>query len=127
MSKQIVLTVITGPHRNQQFIFDHRLRCLAGRSDDCLVRLCGEARDMQISRHHCLLDVDPPYVWVSDLGSRNGTYINGKRVEACACPGHSTASRHECLRSMLQNGDVLTLGGSSFAVSISGEGGEEWN
>jgi DNA-binding NarL/FixJ family response regulator len=37
---------------------------------------------MDVSRRHCLVDVDPPEVRVTDLGSRNGTYVNGQRIWA---------------------------------------------
>ena len=37
-----------------------------------------------VSRHHCLLHIDPPAVWVRDLGSRNGTRVNGTQI------GHPT-------------------------------------
>jgi pSer/pThr/pTyr-binding forkhead associated (FHA) protein len=118
MSDQIVLTVITGPHRNQSFVFDQQTRCLAGRAKDCQVRLSGNERDMQISRHHCLLEINPPVVRVSDLGSRNGTYINGRKVEPCMSCASGHKPKEGCSGSTLRDGDVLTIGGSSFHVRI---------
>ena len=35
---------------------------------------------MQVSRHHALVTVDGPSVTLSDLGSRNGVFVNGRRV-----------------------------------------------
>src|SRR5258708_31848228 len=35
---------------------------------------------MLISRHHCLLEIDPPAVRIHDLGSTNGTYVNGVKI-----------------------------------------------
>ncbi|KYC36281.1 hypothetical protein WA1_52005 [Scytonema hofmannii PCC 7110] len=32
------------------------------------------------SRYHCLLDINPPDIRVRDFGSRNGTYVNGKKI-----------------------------------------------
>jgi hypothetical protein len=49
---------------------------LIGRSPECHVRPNDEA----ISRKHCLLRVGRGYVFVRDLGSTNGTFVNGKRI-----------------------------------------------
>jgi pSer/pThr/pTyr-binding forkhead associated (FHA) protein len=121
--ERIVMTVVTGPHRDERFIFERKVRCMAGRAEDCLVRLHGEARDLHVSRHHCLLDIDPPYIWVSDLGSRNGTFINGQKVEPCSedgrCPNVGDRAS-DCARAPLVSGDVLTIGGSSLTISVQG-------
>jgi eukaryotic-like serine/threonine-protein kinase len=127
MPNRIKLTVITGPHRNQSYVFDQRRRCVAGRGSDCDVRLSGEARDQQISRHHCLLDIDPPYIRVKDLGSRNGTFINGQKVDQCRDCANGNKPFNGCAGALLHDGDVLTIGGSSFWVTITGQEGEERN
>ncbi|MCS7047104.1 MAG: FHA domain-containing protein [Gemmataceae bacterium] len=49
---------------------------LIGRGADCDLRL----HDTSISRHHCLLRKRGSEVSVSDLGSANGTFVNGVRV-----------------------------------------------
>jgi pSer/pThr/pTyr-binding forkhead associated (FHA) protein len=36
--------------------------------------------DMTISRYHCLLDINSPDIRVRDLGSLNGTIVNGKKI-----------------------------------------------
>jgi pSer/pThr/pTyr-binding forkhead associated (FHA) protein len=33
-----------------------------------------------VSRCHCLIDVDARHVFIKDLGSTNGTYINGEKI-----------------------------------------------
>jgi pSer/pThr/pTyr-binding forkhead associated (FHA) protein len=48
-----------------------------GRQPDCDIPVPAE----EISRHHARLKVTPDGVHVEDMGSANGTYINGKRVE----------------------------------------------
>jgi two-component system, cell cycle response regulator len=50
--------------------------------------------DDGISRFHARISVDGDKYWVEDLGSSNGTYINGRRVTSCE----------------LNNGDTLNLG-----------------
>lgn len=56
-----------------------------GRSPRCDIVL--EGRD--VSRKHARIFQDPSGQWiVEDLGSSNGTFINGKRIETCAAlPG----------------------------------------
>jgi pSer/pThr/pTyr-binding forkhead associated (FHA) protein len=54
-----------------------------------------------ISRVHCRLDAgNRDGLGVEDLGSTNGTIVNGERVE----------------RALLQTGDVLTIGRVTFTV-----------
>jgi len=36
----------------------------------------------RVSRFHAALTTDGPMVTLRDLGSRNGTFVNGKRIEA---------------------------------------------
>lgn len=38
--------------------------------------------DVTVSRHHARFTVDERGLRVEDLGSTNGTYVNGKRVDA---------------------------------------------
>ncbi len=55
-----------------------------GRHSDCDISIPGE----EISRHHARLQVTPAGVRVEDMGSSNGTWINGKRItEALLQPG----------------------------------------
>lgn len=50
--------------------------------------------DDGISRFHARISIDKTKYWVEDLGSSNGTYINGRRITSCE----------------LNNGDTLNLG-----------------
>jgi predicted component of type VI protein secretion system len=51
---------------------------IVGRHPHCDVRL----RSIRVSRRHCFLSEVDGAVIVRDLGSSNGTLINGRRVEA---------------------------------------------
>jgi len=53
---------------------------VVGRSRSCDVRLHGDL----ISREHCRLHCSDECWSVEDLGSRNGTYVNGERVKQAA-------------------------------------------
>jgi hypothetical protein len=37
--------------------------------------------DMGVSRRHAALKVEPEGVWIEDLGSQNGVFVNGSRIE----------------------------------------------
>jgi len=49
-----------------------------GRSEDCALRLL----EGKASRHHAKIIPDPTGVFVEDLGSTNGTFVNGRRLHA---------------------------------------------
>lgn len=51
---------------------------LIGRSSKCDLRV----QDESISRHHCRIEVKEGQVLVTDLGSANGVYIDGKLIPA---------------------------------------------
>ena len=49
---------------------------LIGRGSDCDLRV----HDNAISRHHCQIRVHGQEATIADLGSSNGTFVNGTRV-----------------------------------------------
>src|SRR5688572_31963590 len=53
---------------------------LVGRNDDCDVRLDHKS----VSKLHCILVKTDGLVLVRDLGSTNGTRVNGQRVRRAA-------------------------------------------
>jgi pSer/pThr/pTyr-binding forkhead associated (FHA) protein len=53
-------------------------RLLVGRETDCDLRPVGEF----VSRHHCALAFDGFTLRILDLGSKNGTFVNGHRIAA---------------------------------------------
>lgn len=76
---RVTLRVIAGPHTGRIFTFDQHETFLIGRSESAHFCL---PEDKFFSRHHCLLEIAPPQIFLRDLGSTNGTYVNGLRVEA---------------------------------------------
>ena len=116
---QVVLSVINGALHGRAYVFERSSRCVIGRSKDCEITLASAGDFAGISRHHCLLEVNPPYVSVRDLGSLNGTYVNNERIGGRTtemtpeqCAAYDYASRE------LRNGDVLRVGDIHFRVSI---------
>lgn len=51
---------------------------LIGRSPECNLRIASG----QVSRRHCLIKVDAELVLVRDLGSANGTRLNGQTIQS---------------------------------------------
>jgi pSer/pThr/pTyr-binding forkhead associated (FHA) protein len=53
-------------------------KLLIGREEDCHLRPDSEF----VSRHHCALLLDDYTLRIRDLGSKNGTFVNGRRIGA---------------------------------------------
>jgi pSer/pThr/pTyr-binding forkhead associated (FHA) protein len=70
-----------------------------GRSRACAVRLSHPA----VSRQHCCFAAKDGEIWVEDLGSLNGTRINGDPLQE-GCP--------------LRDGDRLDLPHQTFVVRL---------
>ena len=74
---QVNLKVIAGPYKGRIFSFTQHDSFLIGRSPDAHLYL---PDDRFFSRNHCLLEINPPHSFLRDLGSTNGTFVNGQRV-----------------------------------------------
>jgi eukaryotic-like serine/threonine-protein kinase len=120
----ITLNVTSGPMAGKQFDFEESAIFLFGRNPDCH---CCLPDDKQISRHHFLLEANPPECCLKDLGSRNGTYVNGVRHGGRNCPEpvaiDEAAENAEVLT--IQNGDEIRVGQTSLRVSIGKENEED--
>lgn len=75
-----------------------RNKLLIGRAEGCDVRPLSE----EVSRRHCAITVGPAEVWVEDLGSRNGTFVNGARITE---------------RTKVVDGDIVRVGSLELKVS----------
>jgi len=69
-----------------------------GRSQEAGVRL----NDPAVGPRHCLIAAENGTVIVRDLGTKQGTYVNGQRVES----------------SQLRPGDRLRVGTCTFVVRL---------
>lgn len=72
---------------------------LIGRGEECHLRPRSDA----ISRRHCVIAVSDKQVELRDLGSKNGSYVNGHRVEGTC---------------VLQSGDFVSIGPLNFEIVI---------
>jgi eukaryotic-like serine/threonine-protein kinase len=120
MTPTITLTIKNGRLAGTHYEFDLPQRCLIGRANDCQLRLPCALDFLGISRHHCLLTLNPAGVWVRDCGSRNGTKLNGMQIGRPASWNVPIEVASGPFRDYaLHDGDELTIGGTVFGVSVS--------
>jgi predicted component of type VI protein secretion system len=72
----IWMTIIRGSSARGRFLHFHEGDYVVGRDPDCRVQL----NNRFVSRRHCRLSIRQDGVMVRDLGSTNGTLVNGERV-----------------------------------------------
>jgi serine/threonine-protein kinase len=97
---QVILQVTAGSFAGQSFTFHGQVSFLVGRSRRAQVRLA--RLDRYFSRIHFLVEVNPPRCRILDMGSRNGTHVNGQRVEIIE----------------LNEGDVIKAGHTYFRFHL---------
>src|SRR5436309_15396547 len=105
---RITLTVIDGPHQGRQFAFARHDTFLVGRSAHAHFQL--PLKDKYFSRIHFLVEMNPPQCRLVDMGSRNGTFLNGQRVlSAYLNDGDQIQAGHTMLRLHLEpdTADIL--------------------
>ncbi len=116
MVGKLKLSVTEGPRAGNVFVFDQHDTLLVGRMTDCHVCL---PDDPYVSRHHFLLEVNPPDARVRDLGSLAGTYVNGQKHGGRE--KHETpeeGARHVYPQVDLHDGDKIKVGRTIFQVHI---------
>jgi eukaryotic-like serine/threonine-protein kinase len=110
MSAKVILTITCGPLAGQTFAFEEHTTRLLGRDKDCDPRLPDDQNHRLISRHHCLLEINPPAIRVRDFGSRNGTFVNGTKIGQRRPNQRPEEVDHSHFPEVdLQNGDTLAL------------------
>jgi eukaryotic-like serine/threonine-protein kinase len=80
MPPKVILRIVKGELKGKELILDKPTTCVIGRSKDCDFVLGDSKKAGASSRRHCILNIDPPRAWIRDLGSLNGTYINGVKL-----------------------------------------------
>lgn len=98
----VKLVVVQGKARGQQLPFPDG-EFLFGRGPECHIRPDSE----WVSRQHCLLRIKGDDISLRDLGSANGTLVNGVRLVGTR---------------KLQVGDQIQVGPLVFQVIVEGEG-----
>ena len=80
---------------------------LIGRGEDCHIR----SDSASVSRHHALVRVTSERLLVEDLGSRNGTWVHGRRLAGPAelSPGDAVRVGPEVIRFVPVRSDESTV------------------
>ena len=115
MPNTLVLRALTGDLRGQEFTVTGSAPYILGRSRSCSLRLTGDAT---ISRQHCSIEMDARGVWVQDLGSLNGTLVNGTSISRTNVPSDRGATCVQSPRQELHDGDELRVCANAFAVCL---------
>jgi serine/threonine-protein kinase len=99
---RVTLVVTEGPHQGKQFSFSDHQTFLVGRSKRCHFQLPKD--DKYFSRVHFMIEVNPPHVALTDMNSRNKTFVNGKEIGQV----------------QLRDGDVIRAGRTVIRVAVAG-------
>ncbi len=105
---RVSLQVTKGPLAGRNFDFEGHDVFLVGRSPNAHCRL--PENDPYFSRIHFLIEVNPPKLKLMDMGSLNGTHVNGVRVRDPI---------------QLHDGDEIKAGHTHLMVRVVREAGVE--
>lgn len=116
MPARVLLEVTSGPIQGKVFTFEEHDTLLFGRTADCQI---GLPKDGCVSRHHFILEVNPPDARVRDLGSLNGTVVNDVKYGGrSADQTPQDVAGREFPYCDLKGGDRITVGNTSIAVTV---------
>jgi len=80
---KVILEVLSGPQKGKNFVFERPEAFVIGRKKNERVQF-RIPRDPFLSRYHLLIEVNRTQCLLRDLGSTNGTRVNGTRVRRAA-------------------------------------------
>ena len=95
-ARSYVLRFISGKYQGGEFPIAAEKQILIGRSSDLDMVL---VEDM-VSRKHARIAMQQDQIWIEDLGSTNGTFVNGEKIK----------------RARLKEGDRVLIGTSILKV-----------
>lgn len=90
------LIIFSGKMKGKRLILPNR-EVVIGRDEDCHMRIASSL----VSRKHCTLKATPNGIWVRDLESQNGTYVNDVAITEPY---------------LMRPGDILRIGAALFQV-----------
>ena len=76
MQNRVRLEIVDGQLKGRKFEFAEHDTFIFGRAPDCHAHLSDDTR---VSRHHFILEVNPPLARLRDLGSLNATHVNNRK------------------------------------------------
>lgn len=112
---KVILRITKGPLSGEMLEFLEHDTLVVGRMNDCHICILD---DSYLSRHHFLLEVNPPDARIRDLGSLNGTYVNGRKIGGRLkneTPDEGAQRNYPQVD--LKDGDEIKTGDTSFHVT----------
>src|SRR5579863_5159588 len=102
--RSFIFRFISGKYQGGEFPIVPEKQIIVGRSSDLDMVL---VEDM-VSRKHARIAMQNEQIWIEDLGSTNGTFVNGEKIK----------------RARLKEGDRVLIGTSILKV-IAGDAGRD--
>jgi eukaryotic-like serine/threonine-protein kinase len=117
---QIVLEVVEGCLKGNQYYFDNPMRILIGRAYGCDIQLPDEEGESSVARYQCILDVDPPFVHIRDLDAQQGTLLNGSPVGPPSFSSQAELNESPApADGEMTDGDELRIGETLLRIHVS--------
>ena len=76
MDRVPLLVAIEGPLAGNKYHISPNEEIIMGRAEECSIHI----PDTEVSRQHASLMLHNAGIWVQDAGSRNGVFVNEKRI-----------------------------------------------
>ncbi len=90
-----------GQEAATDFLIHENEELILGRHPDSNIVL----QDAAVSRHHCKLVLRNEELFIEDIGSANGTYVNGNQID-------------QNTEVQLRDQDIIRLGGEKYRISL---------
>ena len=117
MFEHVFLRAINGKQKGPKFVLDNEGDYTLGRARECSCVLDDPL--YVVSRRHCRIKVHAPSVCIQDLGSRNGTQVNGTSIgRPEKKPWSEGIPQEPYAEHPLEDGDTLRIAGYEFQVEI---------
>ncbi len=104
MAIQVVLVMFRSDGERRSFSLPRTIT-VVGRREDCDLRI----PLAEVSRKHCRIINENDTLRIEDLGSSNGTFVNGERAQEAA----------------INAGDTVAIGPVTFVVQVNGVPADE--
>ncbi|NOY75315.1 MAG: FHA domain-containing protein [Kiritimatiellaeota bacterium] len=115
MSQPIILKIHKSGLPDEKFIFEENGAYIIGRAPSCALSLSNEL-DGKISRRHLLLNLEDSGVRIRDIGSRNGTEVNGETLPKGGIGKIPEALTPEDRK--LKPGDIVAMGDTTWTFDF---------
>jgi hypothetical protein len=112
MANKVTLIIKSGPMAGKTIEFLEHDTLIFGRMNDCHICL---PDDKYLSRHHFILETNPPDARIRDLGSLNGTHVNKRKIGG-RLPNETPeeGARRDYPQVDLHHNDVIETGSTMF-------------